>query len=207
MAVTLGFLVDATRCTGCKTCVMACKDYNDLDAATAYRRVFDYEGGTWERDEVGAWTHRAWCYSLSLACNHCEEPVCAQVCPTGAMHKEANGLVRVDTHVCVGCGYCELACPYQAPHVGAETLQSQKCDGCYDRVERGQKPMCVEACPLRALDFGPLDELRAGADVVEAIAPLPEASHTRPCLAIRPPACARPVDDREGFLANPKEVE
>ncbi len=207
MASTYGFLVDASRCTGCKTCVMACKDYNDLDASCAYRRVWDYEGGTWERDEAGAWTQRAFCYSLSLACNHCEEPVCVQVCPTGAMHKEANGLVRVDRHVCVGCGYCELACPYRAPHVGADTLQSQKCDGCFDRVGRGEKPLCVEACPLHALDFGPMDELRACDGVVDAVAPLPEPDYTRPCLVVRPPLCARPVDDREGFVANPKEVQ
>lgn len=186
---------------------MACKDYNDLDASTAYRRVYDYEGGSWERGETGAFTHHAFCYSLSLACNHCDEPVCVKVCPTGAMHKEDNGLVRVDRHVCVGCGYCEFACPYRAPHVGDETLQSQKCDGCFDRVSTGGKPICVEACPLHALDFGPIDVLRERPDTVDAVAPLPDPSSTRPCLVVKPPACARDVDDREGFVANPKEVQ
>lgn len=203
---TYGFLMDVSRCTGCKTCVMACKDYNDLNADTAYRRVYDYEGGTWEQDSAGAWTHHAFCYSLSVACNHCAQPVCVQVCPTGAMHKEDNGLVRVNCHVCVGCGYCELACPYNAPHVGAESLQSQKCDGCYDRVVTGQKPLCVDACPLHALDFGLMNELSAQPGVVSAIAPLPDSDHTHPCLVIKPPVCARPTSDREGFIANPKEV-
>lgn len=207
MNQVLGFLVDVSRCTGCKTCVMACKDYHNLDASTAYRRVYDYEGGTWERDDAGAYTHHAFCYSLSVGCNHCENPICVHVCPTGAMHKEDNGLIRVDHQVCVGCGYCELACPYHAPHVGAETLQSQKCDGCFERVNRGEKPMCVEACPLHALDFGTLDELRTRQGVVDAIAPLPDPTYTYPHLVVRAPQCAKSTDYREGFVANPKEVQ
>lgn len=207
MTTPMGFLIDVSRCTGCKTCVMACKDYHDLDATTAYRRVYDYEGGTWDRDSAGAYTHHAFCYSLSLGCNHCENPVCVQVCPTGAMHKEDNGFVRVNHHVCVGCGYCELACPYHAPHVGTETLQSQKCDGCLERVTRGENPICVESCPLHALEFAPLEELRAREGVVDAIAPLPDPSYTHPRLVVRAPLCEKPTDYREGFVANPKEVQ
>jgi anaerobic dimethyl sulfoxide reductase subunit B (iron-sulfur subunit) len=163
----LGFYFDNSRCSGCKTCELACKDYQGLGPELTYRRVYDYEGGGWQRDEQGDWQQDVFFYHLSLACNHCSSPICVHVCPTGAMHKEDNGLVRVDSGVCVGCGYCELACPYKAPHVSAITHQSAKCDGCYNRVLAGKAPICVDACPLRALDFGDMTELqrRYGQDV------------------------------------------
>ena len=201
-----GFFFDGTRCTGCKTCEAACKDYHDLDASLTYRRIYDYEGGRWDACDDGGLAHRAWAYSVSLSCCHCGEAVCVQVCPTGAMHKEPEGIVRVDHHVCVGCGYCEIACPYHAPHVSIETKQSEKCDGCYDRLQAGKTPVCVAACPVRALGFGPFEELSARVGCVRAVAPLPAETFTDPHLVIRPASCAQPPDDRAGFVANPQEV-
>jgi anaerobic dimethyl sulfoxide reductase subunit B (iron-sulfur subunit) len=202
-----GFYFDTSRCTGCKTCELACKDYNDLGPEITYRRVYDYEGGSWAQDGQGAWTQDAFVYHLSLSCNHCNAPICVFVCPTGAMHKEANGIVRVNRQVCVGCGYCQLACPYGAPHVSAVTHQSAKCDGCYERTMANKKPICVEACPLRALDFDDMEALHGKYQGLISIAPMPDPSHTLPNIIIKPSPATREVGDTEGFIANPKEVE
>jgi anaerobic dimethyl sulfoxide reductase subunit B (iron-sulfur subunit) len=201
-----GFYFDNARCTGCKTCELACKDIKNLGPEITYRRVYDYEGGEWEQGDNGSWTQTAFAYHVSLSCNHCTDPICVFVCPTGAMHKEDNGLVRVNTKVCVGCGYCTMACPYGAPHISEETHTSAKCDGCYHRTEDGKKPICVEACPLRALEFDDIDVLRDKHGSIDAIAPMPESSYTMPNIVINPSPAAREPGDTTGFIANPKEV-
>jgi anaerobic dimethyl sulfoxide reductase subunit B (iron-sulfur subunit) len=201
-----GFYFDNARCTGCKTCELSCKDYKNLGSEITYRRVYDYEGGDWVQGGNGTWTQNVFAYHVSLSCNHCSHPICAFVCPTGAMHKEDNGLVRVNTKVCVGCGYCTMACPYGAPHISEETHTSAKCDGCYSRTEAGKKPICVEACPLRALEFDDIRTLRAKYGSVDAIAPMPDSSYTMPNIVIKPSPAARESGDTTGFIANPKEV-
>lgn len=202
-----GFFFDTSRCTGCKTCVLACKDFHDLSVDEMYRRVFDYEGGadTWRRDANGAWHQDVFMYHVSLSCSHCSSPICVFVCPTGAMHKEGNGLVRVNKKVCIGCGYCAMACPYRAPFVSESTHTSTKCDGCYDRVEAGQAPICVEACPLRVLEFGEITDLKARHEGVISVAPMPPPS-TVPNIVIGVTAAVKPVGDKTGYIANPKEV-
>ncbi|EHC84854.1 Anaerobic dimethyl sulfoxide reductase chain B [Salmonella enterica subsp. enterica serovar Uganda str. R8-3404] len=114
-----GFYVDSSRCSGCKTCQVSCKDNKDLDVGPKLRRVYEYGGGSWVK-EGESWHHDTFTYYLSIACNHCDEPVCVSGCPTGAMHKrKEDGLVVVDDSVCVGCRYCEMRCPYGAPHYRA----------------------------------------------------------------------------------------
>lgn len=107
-----GFYFDATRCTGCKTCEAACRDYHDLPLELSYRHVYELEGGSWSQAADGTWTTDSYTYYTSFACSHCTNPACTHVCPTGAMHKDDDGIVSVDSHRCIGCGYCELACPY-----------------------------------------------------------------------------------------------
>ena len=116
----------------------------------------------------------------------------AQVCPSGAMHKREDGFVVVNEEVCIGCRYCHMACPYGAPQYNADKGHMTKCDGCHERVAEGKKPICVESCPLRALDFGPIAELRAKHGQLAAVAPLPSAHFTRPSIVIKPNANARP---------------
>lgn len=203
-----GFYFDNSRCTGCKTCVLACKDYKDLDTTMSFRHVYDYEGGSWTQNENGSWSQSAFVYHLSMACNHCGNPICVHVCPTGAMHKEGEyGLVVVDTHVCVGCGYCELSCPYGAPKVSARLKQSAKCDGCIDRVREDKPPICVKSCPMRALEFGEIGELQRRPGVVNSIAPMADPSHTAPNVVICPSPAALPPGDENGFVANEKEIK
>lgn len=201
------FYFDGTRCTGCKTCAMACKDYKDLRVGFAYRKVYEITQGETVRDEQGVVTTDCVSYTVSLACNHCQNPVCVEVCPTGAMHKDsATGIVSVNTTMCIGCGYCFMSCPYNAPKVDREKGHSVKCDGCMERIAQDRKPVCVEACPARALDFAPYDQV-ASLGEQAAIAPLPDPSHTNPNLLIRASKDAIPFDEFDQGIVNPLEVQ
>ena len=111
MTTQYGFFIDSSRCTGCKTCELACKDYKDLTPDVSFRRIYEYAGGDWQEDN-GVWHQNVFAYYLSIACNHCEDPACTKVCPSGAMHKREDGFVVVDEDVCIGCRYCHMACPY-----------------------------------------------------------------------------------------------
>lgn len=200
-----GFYIDTAKCTGCKTCVLACKDYKDHGTDISFRRVYEYSGGNWVQ-EGDTWHPNVYAYYLSIACNHCANPACVKVCPSGAMSKDVNGFVTVNDQVCIGCKSCHMACPYGAPQYNAASGRMTKCDGCRDRVADGLKPVCVESCPLRALDLLPIDELRKKHGYLVEIAPLPSASYTAPSIAIKPNPKARPSGDKTGTLANPKEV-
>ena len=206
MTKQYGFHVDSAKCTGCKTCQLSCKDYKDLRADVNFRRVYEYTGGSWQA-AGDTWTHSVFSYYLSISCNHCADPACTRVCPTGAMHqRDEDGLVVVNEDICIGCKSCRMACPYNAPQYDPCKGHMTKCNGCHERLAEGMNPICVEACPLRALDFGPIDELRAIYGALAAVAPLPDAGFTEPRIVIKPNPNARPAGDRSGFLGNPKEV-
>lgn len=176
----------------------------------AFRQVYEFVGGGWREGRSGCLEQDCYAYYVSNACGHCLSPICAEVCPTGAMHKEDDGLVLVDARRCIGCGYCALACPYRAPKVDRDLGRSVKCDGCADRVRAGGRPVCVEACPIRALDFGEVDELAERYGSFSDLPPLPDSSATLPCLVVTPPACV-PDDPAEirtlqGAVANRREI-
>lgn len=199
MSVQYGFYFDSDRCTGCKTCELACKDYKDLDTNVNFRRIYEYAGGDWQQQANGCWQHNVFAYYLSISCNHCDNPACVSVCPTGAMHKTEDGFVIVNEAICIGCRYCHMACPYDAPQYDAMKGHMTKCDGCHSRILEGKKPICVDACPLRALDFAPIDELRKTYGDLAAIAPLPSPEHTAPNLVIKTNKNARPTGIQLGF--------
>jgi len=153
----IGFHFDQSRCTGCCTCVVACKDWHDVPAGPASRaRIIVYESGTYPNPSLS---------HLFSACWHCAQPSCAEACPVNAITKrEEDGIVVVDRDVCLGkaCGACLEACPYDAPQFRAESdAKMEKCDLCLERWREEKKPVCVEACPMRALDAAPLDDLKA----------------------------------------------
>lgn len=154
----MGFYFDQTRCIGCHTCSVACKDSHDIVAELVnWRKVTSMERGKFPEPFVTF---------LSISCNHCAEPTCVLACPVNAITKrEEDGIVTVDRKRCLGrnnCDmFCQRACPYNVPQFGHENnAKMQKCDFCLDRLIEGKKPICVEACPMRALDAGPLDELK-----------------------------------------------
>lgn len=203
------FAFDNTRCTGCKTCELACKDYKDLSKDFAFRKVFEYTGGSCDENDDGTVSSTTFVYYVSMSCNHCDNPACTKVCPTGAMHKDPDtGIVSVDTSKCIGCGYCHMACPYNAPKVDREKGYTVKCDACADRVAEGKRPICVEACPLRALDFGPVEDMQSKPGYNQAdIAPLPDKKYTSPNLFIKECNDAKPAGSMDGRVANESEVQ
>jgi anaerobic dimethyl sulfoxide reductase subunit B (iron-sulfur subunit) len=158
----LGIYFDQSRCTGCYTCVISCKDWYDPGptegAGTVSRmRVKSIERGTFP-DLYAAY--------LALACCQCENPPCIRACPADAIRKrEEDGIVVVDQAACLGREVCpekcRRACPWDAPQFGPERgSKMEKCEFCVERLEEGRRPVCVEACPMFALDIGPLEELR-----------------------------------------------
>ena len=167
-AVRWGLLVDTTRCTAdCTACVDACRAENGLAAPRGPTDV------QWLRkvELRDAKTGRA--ASAPVMCQHCAEPPCVDVCPTGASFKRADGIVMVDRHVCIGCRYCMMACPYKARSFVHEPQSGQKaevprgkgcveaCNLCAPRIDRGGVPACVEACAgagRGALVFGDLND-------------------------------------------------
>lgn len=201
-----GFYFDSTKCTGCKTCEAACRDVNRLELGSTYRRVWEIEGGSWSQGANGVWNTDSYTYYVSVSCNHCDNPACVHVCPTGAMAKDENGVVSVDEHRCIGCGYCALACPYGAPHVDRELGHSVKCDLCASRREDGGVPACVEGCSHRALEWGPVEGIEQG-DGRASMAPLPEPEVTHPNLFVTKCSQMQPCGSTECRVANAAEVK
>jgi anaerobic dimethyl sulfoxide reductase subunit B (iron-sulfur subunit) len=179
------FHFDSTSCSGCKTCQTACKDKNDLPLGSFWRRVYEITGGGWKKNGE-AWVPDVIAYNLSLACQHCQDPPCVKGCPTGAMAKREDGIVTIEPARCMGCRYCEWTCPYGAPQFDGTAGIMTKCNLCPDLVEQGGRPACVTACPMRALDFGEIEELKARLGGTAEVHPLPPESQTQPALLIKP---------------------
>jgi len=139
-----GFVLDLGRCVGCGACVLACRLTNRWPAGAHWRRILPLN---LDRHPGGP------TYHLSLACHHCERPACLSACPAGAYRKRADGLVWLDGDLCMGCRYCEMACPFGAPSFDAAAGVMTKCHLCRDRIDSGGLPACVAACPTEALLF------------------------------------------------------
>ena len=144
-----GFYFNADNCISCHACESACSEKNDLPPHLAYRAVGYVEGGSFP-----SYTR----LNISMACNHCDDPVCLKGCPTRAYTKFAEyGAVLQDPDICFGCGYCTWVCPYNAPQLDMTKGHVHKCNMCVDRLEEGLKPACSSACLAGALDFGVIE--------------------------------------------------
>ncbi len=162
-------VIDARRCYGVHACSVACKAEYKVPLGETRSWVEEIEKGTFPN------VSRAF---LPRLCNHCSQPNCVSVCPTGATWKRAeDGIVVVYKDICIGCKYCVQACPYDARFINEETGSADKCDFCIHRVSQGLEPACVEACPSRARIFGDINDPES--EVAKLIA-------TNPVTVLRP---------------------
>ncbi|MFQ5682388.1 MAG: 4Fe-4S dicluster domain-containing protein [Candidatus Binatia bacterium] len=152
-------LFDATKCIGCRQCVHACKDWNDLPRTSVYE-ISDTNWITMEPPVLEGLSP-IWARN---SCMHCEFPMCAAVCPVEAITKYDEGAVVINQDICIGCEYCIYACPWSVISQNSITKKAEKCTMCSDRVAEEKKPFCVQACPVEALDFGPEEDITAKAN-------------------------------------------
>jgi formate dehydrogenase iron-sulfur subunit len=137
------FSVDLDKCTGCKSCVVACHSLNGLDETESWRDV----GEIVSQDTAEKQT-------VTSACHHCADPGCLTGCPVGAYEKIPHtGIVRHLDDQCIGCQYCSLKCPYDVPKYNKGLGIVRKCDMCHDRLAVGEAPACVQACPTGAISI------------------------------------------------------
>jgi molybdopterin-containing oxidoreductase family iron-sulfur binding subunit len=169
-AIKWGVAVDLKRCTGCQSCTVSCKLENGTPPGIFWTRVLEKEEGTFP------FANKIF---MPLRCNHCANPPCVPVCPTGASHvRDKDNLVLIDQDLCIGCRACVVACPYQVrfvpesgkgyydeltPYEDAaydkwQVQTAQKCTLCVHRIDKGLQPACVDTCPTRALVFGDLND-------------------------------------------------
>ncbi len=200
------FFLDAQICTGCKTCMVACIDKNDLDPGVRWRRVVEYTGGEWKFLPDGTFQQTVFSYYISVSCNHCAEPICVEACPTTAMQQDDDGIVTVDQSKCIGCRYCQWACPYSAPQYESLKGLMSKCNFCVDEITTGGTPACVAACPTRALEFGEYDALLNMSGPQRTTAPLPDEKLTSPVSVFKSHKLGKPADSTDGRIANPEEI-
>ena len=167
--------INLRRCIGCNTCAVACKMQNNVPDGMLWNRVLT-EGCERFDSAEGTYPNLSRSY-LPLACQHCENPACERVCPTGATYKDDKGRVEIDYDKCIGCRMCMAACPYNArtfnwnepvratgasygdarvPERGRGVME--KCTLCKERTDEGDEPMCVRCCPADARIFGDLDD-------------------------------------------------
>lgn len=142
-------VIDTRRCIGCHACSVACKTEFEVPLGESRSYVEYVEKGTYPN------VRRSF---LPRLCNHCDEPECAAVCPTGATYKRDDGIVDIDKDVCIGCSYCIQACPYGARFLNKETGTADKCSFCLHRVSQGLVPSCVNTCQGRARIFGDIND-------------------------------------------------
>jgi formate dehydrogenase iron-sulfur subunit len=167
-----GVLYDGTLCIGCKTCERTCKTVNNLPATDPLIKPSDKNQprltaytftriGTTEIADAG----KVRPVFIKFQCMHCVHPACAEACIVGALKKRPDGPVTYDKTKCIGCRYCQVACPFGVPNFQWDKPLPwiQKCSFCADRQDAGLKPGCVETCPTGALKFGYREDLLAEA--------------------------------------------
>ncbi len=159
-------ITDLNRCVGCLACTVTCKAVNNVPVGAFWIKTLrvgpnPIEGGSGDWPDVEM-------YFLPIQCQHCADPECVKVCPTGASHKAADGTVQIDKSKCIGCQFCAMSCPYNVRYLNEEERVVEKCTLCEQKIAQGELPQCVAQCGSRARFFGDLEQ---GVDGFEAPAP------------------------------------
>ncbi|MGZ3428036.1 MAG: 4Fe-4S dicluster domain-containing protein [Polyangia bacterium] len=142
----LAFFIDYSRCIGCQSCVQACQECDTHRGQSMIHLEIIERGDTVQ--------------TAPQVCMHCEDPICARVCPADAIKQTPDGVTQSSLKPrCIGCSNCVLACPFGVPKYEARFDQMMKCDYCYDRTSTGKRPMCATVCPSQALTFTTLEEI------------------------------------------------
>ena len=176
-----GFFIDQSRCIACKQCTISCMQWHDIPPGTVkWMRVYQWETAVFPDVRL---------HMLPVMCYHCENPVCIKACPNGAIYKEEKyGAVLVDPEKCTGTRKCWKACPYGAPQFQGDepSTKMSKCNMCIERLEQGLTPICVLSCSMRALEFGPLEELERKYGHLKRLEDMPKESITKPAVVFKP---------------------
>ena len=164
-ADAVGMLYDSTRCIGCKACVVACREAGGLPPSkTDGLHDMQTELDATTRNVIKLWKDEknpaAFAF-MKQQCMHCIDPACVSVCMIGALKKREQGAVTYDKDVCIGCRYCQVACPFNVPKFEwqSATPKIVKCELCPERRAQGKLPACVEVCPRQAVIYGKRTEL------------------------------------------------
>ena len=144
-------VTDLNRCVGCLACTAACKAVNAVPVGNYWNKVLRI-GPNLVSDGSGA--PKVQLYFLPVQCQHCENPECVNVCPTGASHKLEDGTVQIDKSKCIGCQFCAMACPYGVRYLNEEERVVEKCTLCEQKIAQGELPQCVSQCCGMARWFG-----------------------------------------------------
>ena len=150
-----GIVTDLNRCVGCLACMVGCKMVNEVPIGSYWNKTLRI--GPNPRTE-GAGPDQVDLYFLTVQCQHCENPECVKVCPTGASHKLDDGTVQVDKEKCIGCQFCAMACPYGVRYLNEEERVVEKCTLCEQKIAQGEVPMCVDTCVGLARWFGDMEQ-------------------------------------------------
>ena len=168
-------VTDLDRCVGCLACSVACKVVNGVPTGSFWNKTLRIgpnprEGGSGQWPDVVL-------YFLNVQCQHCENPECVKVCPTGASHKTEDGTVQIDKSKCIGCQFCAMSCPYNVRYLNEEERVVEKCTLCAHLSKNGELPMCVRTCSAGARFYGDIDD--PSSDASKALAAADPASiHT-----------------------------
>jgi formate dehydrogenase beta subunit len=161
----VGLLYDATLCIGCKTCMVACNEANGVPADTSgspaklYHKPIDLSDKA--KTVIKLYAQDGEQSFVKAQCMHCVDPACASACMLGALKKRELGVVIYDPDLCVGCRYCEVACPFNVPKFQWSSAAPKivKCELCKERLAAGKEPACTEVCPRHAVIFGKRTDL------------------------------------------------
>jgi len=143
-------LLDLDRCVGCQACTVVCKVENDVELGEFWTKV-DQKGPYGKFPDLEL-------YFMPKLCQHCKNPSCVEVCPTGASYKREDGIVLIDHNKCIGCQLCIMACPYGVRHLDKRSGVVEKCTLCAQRVDAGDEPICATSCQQHARIFGDIDD-------------------------------------------------